>query len=290
MHKNLHGLFNLPYVYELRCRRFVLFEERVLIMTSTVTHDNYTIRIGATREASIEKNATFFIFVLIVAWSITLFYFSYELVLAYSVIGVGGQFGRKCVGALIAEFSLSFQEFVLALGLLIGLCSPGRRRRPRPSYELVGPSAPSIDVLVTCCGENPAVIVDTVRATAAQNYPHTKLRVLVLDDGRDPELCQRVQELERWARANGFAQVKYLSREAKKGIKSFFKAGNLNYGISTGAGETPSEYFAALDCDMIPEPDWLRKSVGHLIMDQKIGMTVVPQVNLGFLSKTRGRC
>ena len=242
-------------------------------------HGSYTIRAREVQEIPIEKHAKIYILTLITAWSITLLYFSCELFLAYSVDNVAAHFRRNCVLALVAEFALSFQEFVLALGLLVGLCSPGRRRRPRPSYELVGDSAPSIDVLVTCCGEDPDIIVDTISAAAAQNYPHEKLRVLVLDDGRDPELCRRVRLLEEWARASGLAQVKYLSREeARKGTKSFFKAGNLNYGISAGVGEKPSDYFAALDCDMIPESDWLRNSVGHLILDEKIGMTVVPQV------------
>ncbi|KAI4174151.1 MAG: hypothetical protein LQ343_002486 [Gyalolechia ehrenbergii] len=169
------------------------------------------------------------------------------------------------------------QEPVLALGLLIGPAS-SLGQNPRPSYELVGPSAPTIDVLVTCCGEALDGILDTVKAAAAQDYPPGCFRVIVLDDGHDDELRRCLEHLRPWLQERNFASVQYRSREVRKGTRSFFKAGNLNHGINAcSEGCSPSEYIAGLDCDMIAEPDWLRKCVAHTLMSDDIGMVVNPQ-------------
>jgi hypothetical protein len=58
------------------------------------------------------------------------------------------------------------------------------------------------------------------------------------------------------------------------------KAGNLIGGtdyvtkLEGGAGE----YIAALDADMIPEPDWLRAVVAHAVRDPKMALVCPPQL------------
>jgi cellulose synthase/poly-beta-1,6-N-acetylglucosamine synthase-like glycosyltransferase len=73
--------------------------------------------------------------------------------------------------------------------------------------------------------------------------------------------------------------VVYHARKLEHGTKSYFKAGNLQYGIDiTGRSKEPSEYIAGLDADMIPEIDWLRRMVPHLILDDRLGIACPPQV------------
>ncbi|KAL8975832.1 MAG: hypothetical protein Q9205_008048, partial [Flavoplaca limonia] len=243
----------------------------------TVKRSPYTLARTSARLFPVEQHPHLFIAVLILTWSLWTIYFASEIVLACRLNHNQHQSTKHVWMAVAAEFVLTFQELVLALGLLIGLAS-SRSQVPRRSYDLIGQSAPTIDILVTCCGEDVDVILDTVTAAAAQDYPSGCYRVLVLDDGHDDELRRRLANLKPWLKERDLASVEYLSRHVKKGTRSFFKAGNLNHGINVDSeGRHPSEYFAGLDCDMITGPDWLRKCIGHMILHDKIGMVVSPQ-------------
>ncbi|KAL8889958.1 MAG: hypothetical protein Q9215_002827 [Flavoplaca cf. flavocitrina] len=243
----------------------------------TVKRSRYTLARTSARPFPVEQHPHLFIAVLILTWSLWIVYFASEIFLACRPSRSQHQSTKHVCMAVAAEFVLTFQELVLALGLLIGLAS-SRSQVPRPSYDLIGQSAPTIDILVTCCGEDVDVILDTVTAAAAQDYPSGCYRVLVLDDGHDDELRRRLANLKPWLKERDLASVEYLSRHVKKGTRSFFKAGNLNHGINVDSeGRHPSEYFAGLDCDMITGPDWLRKCIGHMILHDKIGMVVSPQ-------------
>lgn len=239
----------------------------------TLKRGTYTLVRSPARRFPVEQHPHLSIIVLTLTWLSWLHYFASELVLACRLTRSRSQPTKGVWIAVAAEFVMTFQELVLALGLLIGLAS-SRGKTPRPSYELIGQSAPTIDVLITCCGEAVDVILDTVKAAAAQDYPSSCFRVLVLDDGQDAELRRCLIHLKSWLKERNLASVQYLSRDIKKGTRSFFKAGNLNYGINVST----SEYFAGLDCDMIAEPDWLRKCVAHMLLNDEIGMVVSPQV------------
>ncbi|KAL8786525.1 MAG: hypothetical protein Q9213_002752 [Squamulea squamosa] len=243
----------------------------------TIRRGPYSLARTSTRRFPVEQHPLLLLIVLTLTWSSWLLYFASEIIVACRISSNGSQTTNRVWMAVTAEFVLTFQELVLALGLFIGLAS-SRGQPSRPSYELVGQSAPTIDILITCCGEPNDVILDTIKAAAAQDYPSSCYRVLVLDDGQDDELRRCVIDLKPWLERRDFASVQYLSRDVKKGLRSFFKAGNINYGINVGsAGYSPSEYFAGLDCDMIAEPDWLRECVAHMILRDEIGMVVSPQ-------------
>ena len=239
---------------------------------------SYTLNRTSPRSFPVEQYPHLYIIVLVLTWSSWLLYFASELHLACRIIHNTNRPTREVWITITAEFALTFQELVLALGLLIGLAS-SRSQDPRPSYELIGELAPSVDVLITCCGEAIDVILDTVKAAAAQDYPSSAYRILVLDDGHDDELRQGLTNLKPWLKGRNLASAKYLSRDVKKGHKSFFKAGNLKYGIELFSdGGSSSEFVAGLDCDMIAEPNWLRHCVAHMLLRDKIGMVVSPQV------------
>ncbi|KAL9071760.1 MAG: hypothetical protein Q9161_004024 [Pseudevernia consocians] len=154
---------------------------------------------------------------------------------------------------------------------------PRAETEARPRYQLTGDSCPTVDVLVTCCGEPVDVIVNTVTAAAAQDYPCTRFRVFLLDDGHDERLRQAIEELNMILHKQKRTRVFYLSRQVAAGARSYFKAGNLQYGINESHRLGSSEYIAGLDADMIPDSTWLRKMVPHLILDHGLAIACPPQ-------------
>ncbi|CAF9912566.1 hypothetical protein IMSHALPRED_000350 [Imshaugia aleurites] len=132
-----------------------------------------------------------------------------------------------------------------------------------------------VDVLITCCGEEVSVVLDTVRAAADVDWPRDRMRVVLLDDGGSEELRREVQLL-------GLDNpcIHYSSREKIKGVPHHYKAGNLNAGLSyvDGLEGEKAEYVAALDADMIAERPWLRAIIAHLITDAEIALACPPQL------------
>lgn len=54
---------------------------------------------------------------------------------------------------------------------------------------------PTVDVFVTCYNEPPEIVEETARAALAIDYPPTKLRVYVLDDGNSPLMRAMTERL-----------------------------------------------------------------------------------------------
>lgn len=114
-------------------------------------------------------------------------------------------------------------------------------------------------------------------AAAAVDWPTDRFRVVVLDDGGSGELQKAVETL-----ALVYSNVYYTARTKVKGVPHHFKAGNLNHGLHFvhGLPGGAGDYIAALDADMIPEPDWLRAIIAHLVIDPKLALSCPPQVCL----------
>jgi len=132
---------------------------------------------------------------------------------------------------------------------------------------------PRVDVFLTCAGEDLETVRNTAAAACASDYPADCFRVIVLDDAGSTELQQSIRELSE-TRENLY----YTARA--KGKDHHFKAGNLNHGFryveSLPGG--PAEYIGALDADMIPDPQWLRALVPHLLRNPKLALAQPPQV------------
>lgn len=196
--------------------------------------------------------------------------------------------------ALRVRFTLSAQDaahkiFGMAwafIGVEIGVAIPMVlhrtwsllvvRGRKRPKLRLIGNEVPSVDCIITCCGEEDEVVFDTAKAACNVDYPSDRFRVIILDDGNSAGLRAMVEE----RRLHKFDNMHYRSRPKYPGVPHHFKAGNLNYGL----GETKlmkggaANFFAALDADMIPERDWLRALLPHMLQDSKCSMACPPQV------------
>lgn len=149
--------------------------------------------------------------------------------------------------------------------------------RKRKKLRLTGDVVPTVDVLITCCGEDDDLILNTTRAACSQDFPRDSFRVIVLDDGGSSALYRAVQALSA-----SYPNLHYRSRPKLPNVPHHFKAGNLNYGLeqtlSMEGGR--GEFVAALDADMIPEPHWLRAILPHMLSGERCALACPPQVRL----------
>jgi hypothetical protein len=122
------------------------------------------------------------------------------------------------------------------------------KKRGRAKLRLTGNECPTVDVFITCCGEDDEVVLDTVRGACDQDYPRDQMRIIILDDAKSASLEAACNQL-----AMNHPNVIYMAREKIPGKPHHFKAGNLNYGLEQvnllpgGAGQ----FMAALDADMV---------------------------------------
>lgn len=149
----------------------------------------------------------------------------------------------------------------------ISILSPASKR---PHMQLLGEFVPTVDIIITTCREPADVCLDTVRAAINLDYPVSRFRVIVTDDGADENLKRGVEKL---AESSPEANLFYTSRV--KGQNDRHKAGNLNHALrfarSLPGGS--SEFVSGLDADMIPMRDMLRAQMPHLLLDPKMGLS-----------------
>lgn len=241
-----------------------------------IRRDRYVILSSPATPVPLELHPHLFKASALITWSLYLVYSVYELALTYRIQrSTPHRVLWRTWITVFADFFLGFQEAVLVFNVLFALFTAEGGEHPRPSLWLKGRKAPRVDALITCCGEGVDVVANTILAAASQDYPEGRLRVFVLDDGASEELRSAVEAIDK----EGMAQVKYLSRTVKEGQRSYFKAGNLKFGIEESKRGGGAEFVAGLDADMIPESGWLRKMVPHLEVDEGVGIACPPQVN-----------
>ena len=239
--------------------------------TGEIRHDLYRIRRSHPEPVPRELHPKLFKFSNVLTLILWLTYIVFQFFFACSVqIGARNILWRMWI-VLWAEMALSFPQAVVAVNIILSLYV-AVQARTRPSYQLLGSSTPAVDVFITCCGEPADVVIDTVAAAIAQDYPPKQFRVFVLDDGHDVMLREAITALNRERARKSGPQIGYLSRHLAPGVKSYYKAGNLQFGIEETRQLGGSEYIASLDSDMIPEPGWLRMVVPHLVLDEALAI------------------
>lgn len=243
-----------------------------------IHHGLYTFEESPAKLFLFETHLNAFRILQMLTWGLMLLYLTVQLSIAYILQRDGPDVPWQVWIALLSEVCLIVPEATTACTIILALLS-GKAGHPRPDYRLCGHEAPSVDIMITCCGEPVSIVINTVLAAAAQDYPARSFRVFILDDGHDPDLRHAVDMLHlRRNRATDPAII-YLSRTAIPGGQSHFKSGNLRFGIEEsqrmGSG---SEFLAGLDADMIPEPEWLRRMVPHLLLQDDVAIACGPQV------------
>jgi cellulose synthase (UDP-forming) len=123
-------------------------------------------------------------------------------------------------------------------------------QRMRPGRAPTGNEA--VDVMIPVYDE-PIDIVEPTVAAASAMYG-ADVRVWLLDDGKSPEMKELAARY----------RVGYITRSENVGAK----AGNLNNALA----QTSAPFVAVLDCDHVPRPAFLERTVGHL---EQLGVAFV---------------
>ncbi|KAI5235203.1 nucleotide-diphospho-sugar transferase [Aureobasidium subglaciale] len=141
--------------------------------------------------------------------------------------------------------------------------------RLRPRLRLSGPTVPRADVIITTCGEDIDVVMDTVRAACDLDYPADSYRILVADDAANQDLEIQIAALA----SKTPVTLLYYSRPVRGGMK----AGNMNSALTYLQSLGAAEYCTFCDVDMVFEPEFLRATLPLLVVDERVGVAVVPQ-------------
>jgi cellulose synthase/poly-beta-1,6-N-acetylglucosamine synthase-like glycosyltransferase len=105
------------------------------------------------------------------------------------------------------------------------------------------------------------VVKRLVCAVAQLDYPRTKLQIQVLDDSTDESTWLARACVEQY-RAQGL-DIVHLRRQDRRG----YKAGALAEALKTAEGE----FLAIFDADFVPAPDFLKRTIPHLVADPGLG-------------------
>lgn len=151
--------------------------------------------------------------------------------------------------------------------------SNGHPLPPRSLHQEDG--TPLVDIIITTCREDPEMIMDTIVAACNIDYPNTRYRIVVADDGQDMKLRSKVVALHL-----KYENLFYFARDKPQRVELNPKAHNINNTLewvqqSNVLGK--SDFVAVLDCDMMPEPEFLVVLLSYMIEDPRIAMAVPPQ-------------
>lgn len=173
-------------------------------------------------------------------------YFFYLGLRIYCIISAQNLAGVSYAGAWVFVAI----EVAVAIPSLMHNCwtMMALKKRGRPRLRLTGNDCPTVDVFITCCGEDDEVVLDTARGALDQDYPMDRFRVIILDDAKSATLEESVNQM-----SINHPNFYYMAREKIPGKPHHFKAGNLNFGLDAvhSLPGGASQFMAALDADMV---------------------------------------
>ena len=139
------------------------------------------------------------------------------------------------------------------------------QRLPEPKDAVPDEALPMVSVHVPAYNEPPDMMIQTINALAALDYP--RFEVLVIDNNtKDPAVWQPV---EAHCRTLG-ARFRFFHVDPLSG----FKAGALNFALRETSPE--AEVVAVIDSDYIVEPNWLR-ALTPQFADANMAIVQAPQ-------------
>jgi len=118
----------------------------------------------------------------------------------------------------------------------------------------------TVDITIATYNEPVAIVRKTVLACLNLDYPQEYVKIWVCDDGRREEIRRMTEELG----------VMYLTRPTGEHAK----AGNLNNALRYLSGDL----MLTLDADMMPLPQFLKRTVGFFAENEKLAFVQTPQV------------
>ena len=162
---------------------------------------------------------------------------------------------------------------MLALSLFV-VATP---LRPRPAPQLAEQDWPTVDVFIPTYNEDPHLLVNTIAAAQAMDYPAGRFEIWLLDDGgteqkrhsdRIVEALASERRHEQLREICGGFGVHYLTRAQNEHAK----AGNLNNGLAHSTGEL----VAVFDADHAPARDFLKETVGFFRESPRLFLVQTP--------------
>ncbi|MFS2221810.1 UDP-forming cellulose synthase catalytic subunit [Pantoea sp. B65] len=158
------------------------------------------------------------------------------------------------LGSLLFMAEL-YSGLILVLGY-VQMCWPLKRSiEPLPADISLWPT---VDIYIPSYNESLDVVRDTVLAAQCIEYPHDKMAIYILDDGKREEFRQFAAE----------TGVGYLTRPDN----SHAKAGNLNHAMT----QTQGELICVFDCDHVATRVFLQATVGIFLRDEKLALIQTP--------------
>ncbi|HEY3935972.1 MAG TPA: UDP-forming cellulose synthase catalytic subunit, partial [Bryobacteraceae bacterium] len=159
------------------------------------------------------------------------------------------------VSALLLLCAETYSVTILLLGYFQSARPLKRRPAPLPADTNLWPS---VDVFIPTYNEPLEVVRPTILAALGIDWPHDRLNVYLLDDGRRPQFQEFAAE----------CGVGYLTRFDN----AHAKAGNINSALK----KTKGEYIAIFDCDHIATRSFLQVTMGWFGKDDRLAMVQTP--------------
>ncbi|MDD5332935.1 MAG: UDP-forming cellulose synthase catalytic subunit [Rhodoferax sp.] len=156
------------------------------------------------------------------------------------------------LGLLAAEF---YAWTILIIGFFQTIWP--LKRKPVPLPDDLS-QWPTVDIFIPSYNEPLSVVMPTVIAALALDWPRDKMKVYLLDDGRR-------QDFKEFAASVGVTHV-------TRPNNLHAKAGNINAALP----QTDGELIAIFDCDHIPTRTFLQATVGWFLADKKLAMVQTP--------------
>lgn len=138
---------------------------------------------------------------------------------------------------------------------------------------------PTVDVLVPSYEEPWDIVGTTLMAAKAMRWPEGKLRVVLCDDGgtlqrreaHDHDKAQAaLRRHEEFKAKCAEIGVEYVTRDKNVGAK----AGNLNHALNNLPD--PAELVVVFDADHVPTADFLERTVGFFLEDERLSLVQTP--------------
>ena len=144
--------------------------------------------------------------------------------------------------------------YINGLAILVEAWQPVQRPERDLKTMLKEEDFPMVDVFIPTYKEELEVVEPTISAVLGCDYPKSKLRVHVLDDGKRAEALEMVGVLNAHRKfRKDQPEVFYHGRTKVKGVTHHAKAGNINSALLSDGNAYDGDFVLVLDCDMVIE-------------------------------------
>lgn len=167
----------------------------------------------------------------------------------------------QIIAYLYTAVLIGLALFAIHIVILVILYLWHRHDRLPETPHLPAADMPMVTVQIPLRNER-YVVQRILAAVAAFDWPRERMEIQVLDDSDDDTTALACTEVER-LQAQGYS-VALLHRQHHSG----HKAGALAAGLQKAHGE----YIVIFDADFAPMPDFLLRTVPHLVQNPSLGL------------------